>query len=142
MQGADFLEVAKDLAKSHSEAALRSAVSRAYYALFNVAAQVLIEWGFVVSQGPGAHGEVRNRFSNCGIEQVTDFVHSLDELRARRNQADYNMNSKAFDNRTHCALLVASAGVAIQTLKEFRQEPLRRQIQTGIREYERKIKHS
>ena len=76
MKGADFLIVAKDLLKAQSEAALRSAISRAYYALFNSAAEVLREWGFTVSDGPGAHGEIRNRFSNCGIEQVTNFVHS------------------------------------------------------------------
>ncbi len=44
MRGADFLEVAKDLAKAQSEAALRSALSHAYYGLFNAAAQVLNEW--------------------------------------------------------------------------------------------------
>ena len=52
------------------------------------------------------------------------------------------MKSKAFDNRTYCALIVASAGVAIQALAEFQREPLRQQMQAGIREYERKIKSS
>jgi len=66
----------------------------------------------------------------------------LDELRTKRNLADYNMEAPVFQNQNDCTWLVAKAEIAIKTLSSLKQEPLRRQIQTGIRAYERKIKHS
>ena len=139
MQGRDFLDVAKNLSRSQFEASLRSAISRAYYALLNTAAQLLMELGFSVEQGPGVHGQVRNRFFNCGIEQLGEFSSTLDELRRQRNEADYNMKSNAFQNQAICALRIAKAETAIRLLADCDKEPLRGQIRTGIREYERKI---
>jgi uncharacterized protein (UPF0332 family) len=139
MQGRDFLDVAKNLARSQFEASLRSAISRAYYAMLNSAVQFLIQLGFRVAQGPGKHGEVHHRLSNSGVEQALKFSNMLDELRKRRNDADYNMNSAEFQNQATCALWVANAELALALLADGDKEPLRSQIRTGIREYERKI---
>jgi uncharacterized protein (UPF0332 family) len=139
MQGRDFLDVAKNLARSQIEASLRSAISRAYYAMLNSAVQFLIQLGFRVAQGPGKHGEVHHRLFNSGIEPALKFSNMLDELRKRRNDADYNMNSAELQNQATCALWVANAELAIILLADCDKEPLRSQIRTGIREYERKI---
>jgi len=139
MNGRDFLEVAKNLARSQFEASLRSAISRAYYALLNEAIQFLIELGFSVEHGPGAHGQVYRRLFNCGVSQMDEFSRILDELRTLRNQADYNMKSTDFQNQATSALRVATAAMAIELFNESNKEPLRSQIRTGIREYERKI---
>jgi hypothetical protein len=48
MQGKEFLAVALKLAQMRSEAAIRSAVSRTYYAVFNVGRQLLNDLGFVL----------------------------------------------------------------------------------------------
>jgi len=142
MKGEEFLEVGKALLRMKSEAAQRSAISRAYYALFNEATQLLQAWGMTVSQNPSGHAEVQNRFFNCGVMSGADFGRDLKELRSKRIQADYNMAAKDFQNQNYCALLVAKAESAMKTVSTFKQESLRQQIQTGIREYERKIKHS
>jgi len=139
MQGRDFLEVAKNLVKSQFEASIRSAVSRAYYAVLNSANELLLTLGFSVERGPGVHGQVRNRLSNCGVENLAGFPGILDELRAQRNDADYNMKSQEFFSQAICALRVAKAEFAINLLSDCNKEPLRSQIRTGIREYERKI---
>jgi uncharacterized protein (UPF0332 family) len=139
MQGRDFLDVAKNLCRSQIEASLRSAISRAYYALLNTAAQLLMGLGFSMEQGPGVHGQVRNRFFNCGIEQLGEFSSTLDELRRQRNEADCNMKSKEFQSQAICTLRVAKAEAAIGLLTDCDKEPLRSQIRAGIREYERKI---
>jgi uncharacterized protein (UPF0332 family) len=142
MKGEDFLEIAKALLRMKSEAAWRSAIGRAYYALINAAAQLFREWGIAVAQGPSVHGDIQNSFSNCGVERAADIARVLSELRTKRNQADYDMASKGFDDQNFCALLVAKAETTIKTLTTFKQEPLRTQIQTGIRAYESKIKYS
>ena len=139
MQGRDFLDVAKNLARSQYEASLRSAISRAYYALLNSVVQFLPQLGFHVGQGPGKHGEVHHRLFNSGLEPMVEFSKILDELRRRRNDADYNMASGQFQNQATCALWVANAELAIGFLVDCNKEPLRNQIRTGIREYERKI---
>ncbi len=139
MQGRDFLDVAKNLARSHYEASLRSAISRAYYALLNSAVQFLLELGFHVGQGPGKHGEVHHRLFNCGLEQMVEFSKLLDELRRRRNDADYDMSSAQFQSQPTCALWVANAELAIGYLVDCNKEPLRSQIRAGIREYEGKM---
>ncbi len=140
MDGREFLEAAKSLAKSQSEAFLRSAISRAYYALLNVASQFLIRLGFVVQRGPAKHGQVYAWLFNCGVDKMVDFARLLDELRTRRNEADYDMDSKEFQNNVICSLRVAKAELALKLLAECDKTSLRQQIQNGIREYERKIK--
>ena len=139
MRGQDFLVVAKNLMKSPFEASVRSAISRAYYALLNSAVELLTGLGFSVEQGPGKHGQVRNRLSNSGVAQLVDFSHIFDELRTQRNAADYNMKSKEFQNQPICALRIAKTELAIGLLTECNKEPLRSQIRTNIREYDRKI---
>lgn len=139
MQGKDFLEVAKTLIRSKFEASLRSAISRAYYALFNSAAQFLMDLGFSIDKGPGVHGTIRDRFYHSGTEQLIDFAQTLDELRTRRNKADYDMISKEFQNQAMCVLNVAGAELAIKHLTNCNKEPLRSQIRKNIQGYERKI---
>jgi uncharacterized protein (UPF0332 family) len=139
MDGKDFLISAKKFVRSQFEADLRSAISRAYYALFHSAAQFLAELGFHIEQGPGVHGAVRNRLYNCGVEQLVDFAQTMDELRTQRNKADYDMNSKEFQNQAISALKVAAAELASEIVSQCNVEPLRSQIRNNIREYERKI---
>ena len=93
MKGEDFLAVAKAMLQLRTEAAFRSAISRAYYALFNSAARLLRELGFTIAQSPSGHGDVKNFFFNCGIDQAVGFARALDELRTKRNLADYNYGS-------------------------------------------------
>lgn len=139
MNGQDFFDVAKNLSRSQFEASLRSAISRAYYALLNCTIQLLQGLGFAVDQGPGAHGQTHRRLSNCGIEEMIEFARVLDELRTQRNQADYNMKSAEFQSQANCALRIAKVEIAIGILADCAKEPLRGQIRAGIREYERKL---
>ncbi len=142
MKGEDFLVVAKAMLQLRTEAASRSAISRAYYALFNSASHLLRELGVVIVQSPSGHGEVKNYLFNCGITPAVDFARTLDELRTKRNLADYNMETAIFLNQNDCAWLVAKAEIAVRAIATFQQEPLRQQIQNGIRAYERKIKYA
>ena len=138
MSGREFLQVAKKLSRSKGEASLRSAISRAYYALFNVASQYLGELGFTVEKGPGGHGHMHYRLSNSGVEQMIKFSQVLNAMRRQRNNADYDMNAKDFQNQTTCALWIARAELAVTLLDKCDKEPLRSQVRAGIRDYDAK----
>ena len=62
----DFYQLASQLANSPHAAELRTAISRAYYAIYHVGVTPLESLGFRLSSGPAGHGDVRNRLSNTG----------------------------------------------------------------------------
>jgi hypothetical protein len=92
----DYLDLANSLGDSSgtlttiqlSEASRRSAVSRAYFAAFcharNCAVQHL---GYVARHAASDHGRLRHHFRRLGMIDIAD---SLDDLRAWRNECDYN----------------------------------------------------
>ncbi len=88
----EFLDVADDLAVGPREGDWRSAVSRAYYAAFHVAWELLRQGGFVVPQGDQAHGYLWLRLSNSGHPDVQQTGTDLKELRGARNWADYQLD--------------------------------------------------
>jgi uncharacterized protein (UPF0332 family) len=93
MNSHDFLTVAQSLLSDRSEAAWRSAVSRAYYAAFHRAREVLENLGFAVSRGERAHAYLWLRLSNCGNPRIQTTGAALRSLRQDRNRADYELQS-------------------------------------------------
>ncbi len=88
----DYLSLANDLSKDQkNEAALHSAVSRAYYAAFNVAKNFLNKNGASVSENTlSVHQTVWNAFLGRGRTWETVHRHG-DSLKKRRIAADYNL---------------------------------------------------
>lgn len=71
-----------------SEATERCAVGRAYYAAFcHARAYAVRHLGFVSTGGPADHGSLAAHFRARGMRRV---AHLLGQLRARRNQCDYD----------------------------------------------------
>ena len=54
----DFLELAKEISSRSDDAALRSALSRAYYAAFGMAIDALEAAGHSISRAAAAHSQV------------------------------------------------------------------------------------
>jgi uncharacterized protein (UPF0332 family) len=140
MEGKEFLIVAQKLVQMRSEAAIRSAVSRAYYSAFITGRKLLIDLGFSLQIDASVHEQVYRLLHNAGIPSIKDTAASLKNLRIRRVQADYDMENRDFQSQTECELNIALAKFIIAQLESCSQQPLRNQIKTGIQEYERKIK--
>jgi len=70
MNGRDFLSLAVQLSADSTEASWRTAVSRAYYAVFHVARDLLAGLGFTVPYGDRAHTYLWLRLENCGDPNV------------------------------------------------------------------------
>ncbi len=137
MTGTDFLPLASSLAAGTTEAEWRTAVSRAYYAAFHVARELLESFGFRVPRSDRAHAHVWLRLGNCGDPVVQAAAGDFQGLRSDRNLADYDLNRPVAP-----ALATASVGTAtrvIQRLQAAAQEPARSQITAVMRLYERNV---
>jgi uncharacterized protein (UPF0332 family) len=92
----DYLVLAEDLSTDNDEAALRSAVSRAYYAAFNIARDFLSINGFVVSENKASvHHEVWNEYERRGDTWATVYKYG-DALKKQRRDADYILKPRPF----------------------------------------------
>jgi uncharacterized protein (UPF0332 family) len=139
MNGRDFLSVAQSLLGGPTEADWRSAVSRAYYAAFHVARQLMEDLGFDVPRADRAHAHLWLRLSNCGDPVVQDAGRRLNDQRRQRNQADYDMHFTL--TRATAVGQVQIAEQIIQTLDAAAAEPTRSQITSAMIVYERDVLH-
>ena len=87
MNWRDFLSLAARLAAAATEADWRTAVSRAYYAAFHVARQLLADLNFTVPRADRAHQYLVFRLSNSGEPAVEQAGRDLETLRRLRNRA-------------------------------------------------------
>jgi len=135
MEGRAFLNTAQKLTQMRDEPALRSAVSRAYYAVYNFCIHLLGEFGIHFSKDYPAHEKVYFYLKNSAITEIATAADDLRVLRKRRNLADYGMASKEFQNHLACqGDIVRAQGVILQ-IEKYLKEPLRTQLKNGLRAY-------
>lgn len=110
MIGKDFLTFAKTIHSHKDEAARRSSVSRAYFALFHHIKSIVDS---VVpprprrKQGAEEHIKYVRYLKESKIEDAIYVGGKLEDLREERNDADYDLKSIKFDERTcafHCLM--------------------------------------
>ena len=140
MDPKDFLRVANTLAESDEAAELRSAVSRAYYAAFHVARKLLVDMGFQISKGPGAHGDVCKYLGNAGNPTVEHAGSNIGDLKGWRNQADYDLDLAEHENSREVQNIVAITEQIIEELEQCCNGSNRDQIKNAIRSYIRRMK--
>jgi uncharacterized protein (UPF0332 family) len=141
VRGEDFLFAAEQLLKIPNEATWRSAVSRAYYAVFHCAVEFLSGLGFPASRGPQAHGELQFGINNSGVAEFQKLYQMIHRLYDRRRLADYELQNDEFQSQATAALWVASAQQAIAMIADCKKsKTLSAQIRQGIRAYENKLK--
>jgi uncharacterized protein (UPF0332 family) len=138
MNARDFLDVADELATGIREADWRSAASRAYYAAFHVARQLLQRCGFAVPQAEQAHGYLWLRLSNAGQPDIARAGRELRNLRTDRNEGDYDIDDP-FDQQL-AVDAVQHASDVINLLDAAANTPtVVTQITEAIRTYERDV---
>ncbi len=93
MQARAFLQLAERLFVSEKNPeGMRSTISRAYYAAFNVAAEFLKGIGCEVPANPQGHELAYNYLYNCADKPLIEAGQNLHDLRGQRNDADYKLN--------------------------------------------------
>src|SRR5438046_1576262 len=116
MDPREFQRLASQLVGGTSPAECRTAISRAYYATYNVAVEILKDMGFPISKGPTGHRDVQNQLSNSGDAEVMKVGSQLTDLHSRRIQADYRLDRTDVENIKTAHTLVEQARKMIQTL--------------------------
>ncbi len=134
MIGRDFLPIAHLLLVRPEEASWRSAVSRAYYAAFHGARELLTALRFQVPRADRAHGYLWLRLQNCGNPHLEQIGRDLQELRRLRNEADYDLSRPFVRSFARSQLQTAEA--IILALEGAALEPVRSQITNAMRTYE------
>ena len=136
MNGRDFLATARHLAGRNGEADRRSEVSRAYYAAFHAARDLLTALRFQTPRADKAHNYLYVRLNNCGERRVQDAAFRFDNLRGLRNQADYDVRRPLLSNAPADA--VADADVILQVLDNLMPAE-RTRITDAMKAYEQGI---
>lgn len=115
MDPREFLAVAISLHSSAMEAERRSAVSRAYYALYLTAQEFLEAEGLQFTHTAEDHQRVPRYLSYSGDSSVADVGDAIRDLLQERILADYRMGERKFNQRT-CSLLVAKAEASLRVV--------------------------
>jgi uncharacterized protein (UPF0332 family) len=96
MTGRDFIDCAEQFAEGHTEAVLRSAVSRAYYGAFHEALSLMHSCGVWFPRTEQVHVKVGYCLRDCGDLDAAKAGQQLDVLRSRRKIADYDLSDNRF----------------------------------------------
>lgn len=126
----EYFALAQELVTTTSfttseEARLRSAISRAYYAVHKIGIEVAETTSPFRARREGeVHGELINHFSRSPNADERRVGIRLRNLHRLRNQADYDSGMSALSNNTATCLMAARE--AIQILDRLLQPPLHR----------------
>ncbi len=139
MDPREFQKLASDLVLRKGPAEIRTSISRAYYATYNVGAEILTGMGFKIREGFGGHGDVRNRLSNSSDSEIMRVGSQLSNLHTMRIHADYRLNRKDVENQKTAQSQVEQAERMIEILDGCCFEPRRSQIIKAIKDWEDKV---
>ncbi len=134
MDPLDFLGVADNLKDSSEEAERRTAVSRAYYSVFNCIKAYLVQNRIPVSSDASGHFQIIQYLWNSGVKEVEQLSRTINDLRTDRNEADYDMDSTRFNKNT-CILLFLKAQKAVEGFQRCKGRTLIK----GINDYRKRV---
>lgn len=137
MEPRKFLELAQALAfESPQPAKLRSAISRAYYAAYNVSVETLENMGVTINKGPNGHGQVQRFLGNSKNEELEQISSDLGTLQSSRIAADYRLADSRAENPTNVKALVGHAKKVIDTVERCCTGPNKHAIIEALKIHE------
>lgn len=136
MNPEEFLATADELCEGTREADWRSAVSRAYYAAFHAARNLLRECGFAVPRHGEAHAYLTDRLAHCGNPSLVLAARDLLVLRGQRNRADYDLD-RPFHHADALDLVLRADGAARLFAQAAGEPTVRAAITTAMADHER-----
>ena len=132
MNPRDFLKVATKLSKSDTTAEYRTAISRAYYAAYNVGVELLEGMGCAISKSAAGHEQLSSNFNNSEDLELSKISTQLNDLRSKRNIADYRLERTEIENQKNSQAIVMQAEKMIKFLDRSITGPRRDKIAKSI----------
>lgn len=124
MTSKDFLTFARTIYASKEEAARRTSVSRAYYALYHHVRGHLILSGIPVTTKPEEHQRMVRYLKNSGIDDAKYIGEKMNDIREKRNNADYELSDSSFHENT-CALYCSITEALFNQLDSIDKQSLK-----------------
>ncbi|MGA2916771.1 MAG: hypothetical protein ABSE89_12175 [Sedimentisphaerales bacterium] len=143
MEPRAFLKLAKQLlVQDEDEAALRSSVSRSYYALFNLMAKFVVDNIERLPKIATDHETIRRYFNNCMMPEVKELASNLNDLRGDRNDSDYDLKSNRFQDPFIVNLIFKKAEITFNSFERITtKKENKERIVSDIQAYKRKFTH-
>jgi uncharacterized protein (UPF0332 family) len=116
-------------------AEFRSAISRAYYAAFHLGLNNLKEMGFPIVQNQQAHGEVYRHLNNSRDRELVIAASMMNDLRTKRNHADYELDRLDVEEKKNAKMLVRQAARLIEAIERRCNSESRSQIIDAIQDW-------
>lgn len=139
MDPRDFLTLAGRLAADDGAAARRSALSRAYYAVYNVAWTALLDLGFRLGRGHEAHQTVQQYLVRSNVTPVIHVGAVLRRMLDARVRADYWMRDPYPEQERFVTLWLNRAAEMIRDLDATMADPPTRERMTrALRAWEQR----
>ena len=119
----------------------RTAISRSYYAVYNLGISLLKEMDFIIPVDSNAHKAVYYHFNNSGDSLLIEVATKIDDLRTKRNHADYDLDRPYVEKKQNAKAIVHSADRLIQTMEKQCTGKNRSQIIKSIQDWRKKTSH-
>ena len=116
----------------------RSAISRSYYAVYNFGFNLLKELGFIIPMNSEAHKQVYLHFNNSGDSVLKEVATKIDNLRTKRNHADYHLDRHDVEKKHNAKAYVYSADRLIKTMEKQCNGKNRSQIIKSIQDWKKR----
>jgi len=128
MDAHHFFALAESLARSakstpaiaNHDAVCRSAISRAYYAVFLLTREFVDELGIDARHIPNPHANIEQALRNSGSLTLDRLANTLRSLAIDRTDADYDLRSGNVETIAKVEAVIESARVAILQLDIIR----------------------
>jgi uncharacterized protein (UPF0332 family) len=132
----DLISLAGNLAVNprlgEGEARYRSAISRAYYGAYHLAANFLQDFGISVRRNHLGHNLVYRCLFGCQHPIAVHAAQLLDELRSERNGADYDLSDSRFSVHHLAVDAVKKAHDLRSALEDCRRPEARPIVAQGL----------
>ena len=139
MDPRDFLNLANELLKDDKPSNNRTAISRSYYAAYNVAVHLLEKSSANIQKNTSGHGEVKNYLGNCGIKDLEEAQSKLTALHGDRIKADYRLKEYKAEKKDNAVKAVLTSKLIIDTFDRYNSREKRKNLAKGVEIYEQKI---
>ena len=117
----------------------RTAISRAYYAVFHVGLNLLKEMGFDIFQNAYSHEEVYRHFNNSCDKNLVKAAVKINDLRTRRLHADYELDRTSIEEKKNAKMLVQLSERLIETIEKCCNGENREKIIESIQDWKNHI---
>ena len=138
MEPAEYNDLASELIDKGGVAKMRTAFSRCYYGSFLYCKKRINGIGFNLPRDATAHEMIQRYLNNCGITELSIVASFLNDLRNKRNKADYDLEDRTTEIKKNAQLALLSSKRIIEDVNNVLKKNSN-EIKKAIEKYRKNI---